>query len=145
MVIGVQPTKEKPLSDNLSQSAPTLHNVSVFHNVFRDPEGRGVGFLGYAPSHPMTNVFTYKGVARPGAGVEAILENAFKMFNIGEEGTAAAYRARNLRSLSVGDMVSVDGTYFAIEPLGFRQLDAEPIHKAVAYPGTTPIRWPVAA
>lgn len=133
------------MSNNLSQSVPTLHNVSVFHNVFRDADGRGVGFLGYAPSHPMTNVFTYKGVARPGASVEAILENAFKMFNIGEEGTAAAYRARNLRSLSVGDIVSVDGTYFAIEPLGFRQLDAEPIHKAVAYPGTTPIRWPVAA
>jgi hypothetical protein len=133
------------LSDNLVQAAPTLHTVDVFHNVFHDDKGIGVGFLGYEPAHPMTKVFTFEAVVGAGAAVESILEQAFELCTVGETATALAYSSRRLRYLRTGDVIAVDGTFYAVESRGFRQLDTAPTFELGTYSGTTPISVAAAA
>lgn len=48
-----------------------------------------------------------------------ICEQAFETFNVGEDERAAAYRAKDLRSLSSGDAVVIDGTTYLCEPRGW--------------------------
>ena len=84
--------------------------VSAWHNVAHDAEGRRTAMLdGYQPGHPMVRVFTYQ--ADPGGRrPEAIAEEAFAICNghprdAGGEELSRRYYARELRSLSVGDIV----------------------------------------
>ena len=85
-------------------------HVTVYHNVATDPQGRTLGMLdGYAPGHPLVPVATY---TDDGGDPTAVAEEAFRLFNVGDDpdmGTpdarALAYRARGNRSLSKGDVV----------------------------------------
>jgi hypothetical protein len=86
--------------------------VSAWHNVARDAEGRHIAILdGYQPGHPMVRVFAYQ--ADPGGRApEAIAEEAFAICNghprdAGGEELSCRYYARELRSLSAGDIVVV--------------------------------------
>jgi len=55
-----------------------------------------------------TEVFTFPANIDPGAdGVLTLCETAFQVFNIGETGIAADYRAKDLRSLSCGDRLRI--------------------------------------
>jgi hypothetical protein len=56
---------------------------------------------------------------------DAILNLAFEAFNIGETGVAADYRARRLRSLSVGDVVEIDGRQYRCASLGWTRVPNE--------------------
>uniref|UniRef100_UPI003F498FF8 hypothetical protein n=1 Tax=Pseudonocardia sp. CA-138482 TaxID=3240023 RepID=UPI003F498FF8 len=99
-------------------TAPT--HVEVFLN---SSDGH---YFGYAPEHQVRKVFCYD--TRP-EGVDAALDEAFTLLNIGHDpafGTpderALAYRAGRHRSLSVGDVLCVDGLWFAVADLGFEAI-----------------------
>jgi hypothetical protein len=98
--------------------------ITIFHNVARDGEGRPTGMLdGYQPGDPVVRVFTYQ--ADPaGRSAEAIAEEAFAICNghpgdpDGEE-LSRRYYARQLRSLSVGDVVAVGEAGLAVGRVGW--------------------------
>jgi len=133
------------LQDNNSTEENPMAKVSVFHNLHRDaglglntklvrstyaPEGiERVSELGdgtfcwreYEPiRHPLAWVFQYE--AKGFATDEELLYDAFEMFNIGEGPVALEYRGRKLRSLSVGDVIAIDGRHYACAPVGWKEV-----------------------
>jgi hypothetical protein len=114
----------------MADTKPLYRTVTVWHNVEKDGP-HPVGMLyGYKPGHAMCPVFTYVTCATPDS--TNIPEDAFKMFNAPEDylspeelALARRYRANRLRSLSIGDIVQVDDTYYACESFGFRALAAD--------------------
>jgi hypothetical protein len=100
--------------------------VSVWHNVTRDSAGRPTGYFGFTPGDLMVKVFTYDTQVR-GRHAEDIAEDAFAAFNDfprDSEGQALArqYRARRLRSVSRGDMITVGEAALIVERAGFSHL-----------------------
>jgi hypothetical protein len=100
--------------------------VSVWHNVTRDSAGRPTGYFGFTPGDLMVKVFTYDTQTR-GRHAEDIAEDAFAAFNDfprdGEgEALARRYRARRLRSVSCGDMITVGEAALIVERAGFSHL-----------------------
>ncbi len=100
--------------------------VSVWHNVTRDSAGRPTGYFGFTPCDQMVKVFTYHTDVR-GRRPEDIAEDAFAAFNDfprDGEGQALArqYRARRLRSVSRGDMITVGEAALIVERAGFSYL-----------------------
>jgi hypothetical protein len=98
--------------------------VTVWHNVATDAQGRPAGMLhGYQPGHPVIRVFAYQ--ADPaGCSPEAIAEEAFAICNghprdAGGEDLSRRYYQRELRSLSVGDIVSVGEVPLAVGRAGW--------------------------
>lgn len=68
------------------------------------------------------DVLWYDGTDPQSALIDAdqvALNHAFEEFNIGEGHLAQAYRARRLRSLSVGDVVMIDGRIYSCESAGW--------------------------
>ncbi|HUZ52975.1 MAG TPA: hypothetical protein VMU94_10665 [Streptosporangiaceae bacterium] len=117
--------------------------VSIWHNVTRDPEGRHAGFGGFTPGDQMVKVFTYDTPATGGSPAD-IAEDAFAAFNdvpLSDEaaGLARQYRARALRSVSVGDMVVVGETALIVAPAGFAVLRGTFAPVRVHEHGTRPI------
>lgn len=112
-----------------------FHNVSrdasfgwntIFENTTSDPRGyvkRPARTL--AERHPMVKVFTYE--SHDDLDDMAELSWAFEEFNVGEGDKAAAYRARRLRSLSVGDVICLvrDGQrrYYSCDSFGWGDVD----------------------
>jgi hypothetical protein len=99
------------------------HVVTIWHNVQME-SGHPMGFFGYKSGHAMAPVFVYTTQDAINAA-----EDAFKMFNApedylsgGELAIAKQYRANQLRSLSVGDIVQVDDTFYVCESFGFGKL-----------------------
>jgi hypothetical protein len=102
--------------------------VTIWHNVAFDGQGRHVAMLdGYQPGDPVVRVFAYQ--ADPaGRSPEAIAEEAFAICNghprdAGGEDLSRRYYERELRSLSVGDIVSVGEIPLAV---GTCRLDPGP-------------------
>ena len=93
--------------------------VSVWHNVTRDSAGRPTGYFGFTPGDLMVKVFTYDAQVR-GRHPEDIAEDAFAAFN-DHPGTAEGqnlarqYRARRLRSVSRGDVITVGEAALIVE------------------------------
>jgi len=113
--------------------------VRIYHNAARDPEGRNLGFFGYDPEHPMVLVFAY---VSPETDSGKAIEQAFHTFNVGENMLATAYRQRKLRSLSVGDIVACDDTYYSCESLGWITQPKAPRlaeREASTFHGTQPL------
>ncbi len=97
-----------------------MTTVTVYHNISRDASfGLNATFSaasgkGYqARSHELVKVFEFDAAALPGAeNPDAV----YRAFNVGDDpgyassaaefDLAVAYRARDLRSLSVGDVVA---------------------------------------
>jgi len=109
--------------------------VTIHHNI--DPDAsfglnvrlQAGGRVNADPKdrHPLVKVFEYQ-VQMPDQLddhlTQVLLADAWEVFNIGHEQDpphpiAAAYRARRLRSLSVGDVVTVDGQPWAVASMGF--------------------------
>ena len=87
--------------------------VVIFHNIDDS------AFFGYRSGQPVTPVFVYESGAR---NETIVLNEAFDLFNIGGGPTSQAYRARRLRSLSVGDVVRAGDQFFAVARLGFSEV-----------------------
>jgi hypothetical protein len=106
--------------------ADVMVTVSVWHNVTRDGAGLPSGYFGFNPGDQMVKVFTYHTQAR-GRHPEDIAEDAFAAFNDfprdGEgQDLARQYRARRLRSVSRGDMITVGEAALIVERAGFSVL-----------------------
>jgi hypothetical protein len=75
-----------------------------------------------AEQHELVKVFEYDAEELDGM----VLEGAFHRFNVGEDDFAQAYRARQLRSLSVGDVVVLHysepdiSEAWSVESVGFK-------------------------
>ena len=123
--------------------------VSVWHNVAHDAEGRHAAMLdGYQPGHPMVRVFTYQ--ADPAARApEVIAEKAFAICN-GQPHDAAGtevsrrYYARELRSLSKGDVVAVREIALAVASAGWTVVRGGLNEVRAAGHGTRPLPVPAA-
>jgi hypothetical protein len=101
----------------------TTITVTIWHNTAVDGQGRHTGMLeGYQPGDPMVRVFTYQ--TDTAAGPEEIAEEAFAICN-GHPGDAAGedlarrYYARELRSLSKGDVVVAGEVALAVASAGW--------------------------
>ena len=99
---------------------PETMTVTIYHNTDR------YSFCGYQDGHRLVRVFDYPTALTDPA---AICSHAFVVFNAPEEVleiddffTAATYRDRGLRSLSVGDVVVVGETAWACERIGWRSV-----------------------
>lgn len=89
--------------------------LTIFHNEATDEAGRHAAWLeGYQPGDPMREVFTYEvDHTEPSTA----LAQAWWLFNVGDDPEFADppnpvsvdYRQRGLRSLSLGDTVTVSG------------------------------------
>lgn len=94
--------------------------ITVYHNVDDS------SFFGWKPEHPLVPVFEYADSGND----TLILHRAWETFNIGHEPEfnvpaeqrrqALLYRARKLRSLSVGDVIAIDGQPHAVESFGWQ-------------------------
>lgn len=88
--------------------------------------------LNICPDHRFTTFVPGHCVAQPTVTYDSpwhdpwvILEDAFKRFNIGDpenDGIVYEYRAVGARSLSVGDLVEIDGTHYLCAPLGWTEV-----------------------
>lgn len=114
--------------------------IKIFHNLATDDEGRHLAWVfGYTPGDPLAEVFRYTvggTVAR--RDDEAVCAHAFDVFNVGDdpafcvdglpEPLAVMYRSKGLRSLSVGDVVSIAGILgddercYAVASRGFTEI-----------------------
>jgi hypothetical protein len=95
--------------------------IAVYHNIDRD------SFFGHRAGHALVKVFEYIAIMPDGIdygpgqpGVMHVLERAFELFNVGVNELAQEYRARLLRSLSVGDVITLDEfTVYTCESIGW--------------------------
>lgn len=82
------------------------------------------GNWGYGPSL-LEEVFSYEVPEElSDASDGLLLEHAFEIFNVGDPELALvqAYRALELRSLSVGDAVRIGDDTYLCKPLGWKKM-----------------------
>ena len=102
----------------------TTVTITIFHNIARDQHGRPTAMLdGYQPGDPVVRVFAYQ-AGPAGRAPEAIAEDAFAICNghpydAGGEELSRRYYARELRSLSKGDVVAVGEIALAVASAGW--------------------------
>jgi hypothetical protein len=121
--------------------------VTIWHNVAVDGQGRPTGMLeGYQPGDPVVRVFTYQ--ADPaGRTPEQIAEEAFAIGN-GHPGDARGedlarrYYQRQLRSLSVGDVVAAGEAGLAVGRVGWTQIQGGLNEVRASEHGTRPLPAP---
>jgi hypothetical protein len=102
--------------------------VTIYHNLSRDASfGLNAVFavggkrqaIDAEEQHPLVKVFEYDEPEPAGD----VLNDAYDWFNENGKGDAVgrAYRARRLRSLSIGDVIAIDGgDTFSVESMGFQ-------------------------
>lgn len=103
--------------------------INIFHNVAQDGSGRPLGMLdGYDHTHPLVLVAQVR-LLEAGNDLDTA-EDMFRLFNVGDDPafgtpdpTAVAYRARQNRSLSTGDVVEIDGRAYAVARSGYTQVE----------------------
>jgi hypothetical protein len=137
-----QPAHRHPQQADAGPADVTV-TVSVWHNVTHDDAGRHTGYGGFHPGDQMVKVFIYRTQTR-GRRPEDIAEDAFAAFNDhprDTEGQALArqYRARRLRSLSVGDLVVVGEAALTVERAGWAPLRGAITEVRVDEHGTHPL------
>jgi hypothetical protein len=97
--------------------------VTIWHNVAVDGQGHHTGMLdGYQPGDPVVRVFTYQ--TAPAGSPEETAEEAFAICNghprdARGEDLARRYYQRELRSLSVGDVVTIGEAALAVGRAGW--------------------------
>jgi len=119
--------------------------VTIWHNVATDAQGRHTGMLdGYQAGNPIVRVFAYQ--ADPaGRPPEAIAEEAFAICNghprdAGGEELSRRYYQRELRSLSVGDVVAVGEVALAVgRPVGWEPVSGSVNVVRTCEHGTRPL------
>ena len=137
----------------------------MFHNVARDSGGHPANYRGYQPGHPLVRVFEADvdpaevavkpmrsapcdpSAPRRPITPEQIAAGLFDAFNDDAENLppalaalAAAYRARRLRSLSVGDVVVIGEVPLLVAPRGFAIVTGQVDETVTADHGTVPFR-----
>ncbi len=120
-----------------------MMHVRIYHNVSQDELGRSLSMLdGYTEGDPLVLVAEYDAPTFSTAGA---IDAAWRVFNVGDDPefgipdpTAVEYRKRGNRSLSVGDVVEVEGDFYAIDNVGQRLID-EPTHVIRHLHGTNPM------
>jgi hypothetical protein len=122
----------------------TTITVTIWHNVARDQQDRHTGMLeGYHPGDPMVRVFTYQ--ADPaGLSPEEIAEEAFAIGNGHPSDARGAdlarrYYERELRSLSVGDLVVAGEAALVCERAGWARLRGGITEARIDEHGTHPL------
>jgi hypothetical protein len=118
--------------------------ATVFHNVAKDETGRPENFWGYRPGQTLVKVAEVEVATED---TQAALERVYHLLNVGDDPTfgtpdpqALTYRAAKNRSLSVGDVVVLDGVAFAVADFGFEQVSVHPAQVSdVAVYGSTPL------
>jgi hypothetical protein len=126
-----------------AQPGPETITVSIWHNVALDDQGRHSAMLdGYQPGDPMVRVFAYQ--ASPGRTAEETAAEAYDTFNDhlrDSDGAdlACAYYARRLRSLSVGDIVSVGEAALAVDRIGWTPVHGGLTEVRTCEHGTSPL------
>ena len=121
--------------------------IQVFHNSRRDDVGRCTAMMdGYQAGDPLTHVFDLE-LTDAEAANSYWPDRVYELLNIGDDPTfgtpddrAVAYRARRNRSLSVGDVLVVDGAAQAVASYSFELVRVDPAQLVhVLHHGTTPI------
>jgi hypothetical protein len=98
-------------------------NVTIYHNISRDAFfGFNYGNEDGNSPHYLVKVFKFDSSRLRGDSA-GILAGCFHEFNVGETPLAAEYRARRLRSLSVGDIVDIDGRAYSCERVGWKPVN----------------------
>lgn len=97
--------------------------VSILHNVTLNERGNPTkGMLdGWEPTDTLECVFTF--TLDTDKDHEDLLDMIFAEFNVGKGILATAYRAKNLRSLSRGDIVIINGVSYACDRFGWTQVN----------------------
>ncbi len=121
--------------------------VTIWHNVALDDQGRHIAMLdGYQPGDPVVRVFAYQ--ADPGRPAEEIADEAYAICNghphdtHGEE-LARRYYERELRPLSVGDIVCVGEVALAVgRPAGWEPASGPLAEVRTREHGTSPLPLP---
>lgn len=110
--------------------------VTVFLNETKDEHGRNLGYFGYEPNHVLRLAHTATVTEIMGGQIitwddQRVLERVFHLLNVGDDpdfGTphpvAIAYRAKRNRSLSVGDVVMIDGRVFTCADVGWQPIES---------------------
>lgn len=117
--------------------------VTIWHNVSDDEQdGHHAMLDGYRPGDPVVRVFTYQ--ADPAGSPEAVAEDAFAICNghprrAADAGLSRDYYDRELRSLSVGDIVSVGETRLAVTKVGWTLVRDDLNETRDEEPGTHPL------
>jgi hypothetical protein len=128
------------------EPAPAKITVTIWHNVASDGQGRHLAMLdGYEPGDPVVRVFAYQ--ADPGRPAQEMADEAFDTFNDhprDPDGAdlACAYYGRRLRSLSVGDVVTVtaDGEVrLAVARFGWDPVPGPLTEVRISQHGTRPL------
>lgn len=147
-----RPEGSDPLPSQVLATKPRTMQVRAYHNVERDRFGRPLGMLdGYQAARDRL-VLVYEAnwpvtkEVRAGAAHLAVCEKLFTLLNVGDDpefgepdATAVEYRGRGNRSLSVGDVVSIDGRFYTCASIGFEPIDVDPIIVEQTMHGTTPL------
>ena len=108
-----------------------MPRIKIFHNISRDAsfglnvaftrDGREQSVKDYeSRSHSLVWVFEYELDRTHEFRDQEMLNEAFEIFNVGTGSLAQQYRARRLRSLSVGDVVLIDAAAYACESAGWK-------------------------
>ncbi|MEU5878162.1 hypothetical protein [Spirillospora sp. NPDC047279] len=108
--------------------------VEIFHNVAKDDSGRLLGFFGYQPDHNVVKVFEYNTAPLPGYTLSDVAEDAFRVGN-GVDNKSDDYFRRELRTLSVGDLVRIEGQWFRCDAVGWSGLVDDPNDITKAHEG----------
>ncbi|HKT03047.1 MAG TPA: hypothetical protein VJT31_26255 [Rugosimonospora sp.] len=103
--------------------------VRAYLNTTTVDGGLPIGMLfGYQPEHEL--VLAFETTVMGTSPDHAVCEQVFRLLNIGDDpevGTpdprAVAYRQRGHRSMSPGDVVSVDDRFYACASAGFDPID----------------------
>jgi hypothetical protein len=120
--------------------------ITIWHNVALDGQGHHTGMLdGYLPGDPVVRVFTYQ--ADPAGSPEEIAEEAFAICNdhppdAHGEDLARRYYERELRSLSVGDVVAVGEAGLAVGRTGWTLIRGGLNEVRTSVHGTRPMPAP---
>lgn len=125
-----------------SATTPSGVEVRVFHNN-NAPHSFSSGFK---LNDSITEVYSYTVLVTGEVRDEDLAEEAFTLFNVGHDpefGTpdlrAVEYRAAGNRSLSIGDVVAINGRFHALtRSRGWCELAEEPLIVQRKSGGTTP-------
>ncbi|NUT99186.1 MAG: hypothetical protein HOY78_44995 [Saccharothrix sp.] len=113
--------------------------IRIFHNL--SDRAMLSGYLG----RPVVEVLAYQEPPALRTRDVDLVEAAFQLCNVGDDPEfgrpdprAIGYRRRGNRSLSIGDIVAVDGRFYACQRIGWRRI-AEPPQVHERRHGTTPL------
>ncbi|MDU0293754.1 hypothetical protein [Saccharothrix longispora] len=113
--------------------------IRVFHNL--NDRALLVGYQG----QPVAEVLAYREPPTSRSRDVDLVESAFQLCNVGDDPEfgqpdprAVRYRHRGNRSLSIGDIVAVDGRFYACQRIGWRRIP-QPRQLNERRHGTTPL------